>query len=211
MATTIALRALARRHRDLSEEIDQTTAMVETLLEKAAPALLATKGVGVVTAAQLLITTGDNPERIRNKAAFAALCGVAPIPASSGKTTRMRLNRGGDRQANCAIHQVALTRMSYDQRTKDYITKKRAEGKSTREALRCLKRHIANELFATITRPPAIPDVSDLRPARHARKLSLTTVAQHLGVWPAHISTIERGTRRDDDLTHRYRQWLNAA
>jgi transposase len=210
-ATMIALRSLARRHQDLSTEIDQTTAMLRALIEQVAPALLATKGVGVVTAAQLLITVGDNPERIRNKAAFAALCGVSPIPASSGKSTRMRLNRGGDRQANCAIHQIALVRMSSDPRTKAYIAKKKNEGKTTREAMRCLKRHLANELFTTITNPPAIPDTTDLRPARQARGLTLTAVANHFGVWPAHISTIERGTRRDDDLAQRYRDWLTAA
>lgn len=211
VATMIALRSLARRHRDLSEEIEATTTMLRTLIDQAAPALLATKGVGVVTAAQLLLTVGDNPDRITSKAAFAALCGVSPIPASSGKSTRMRLNRGGDRQANCAIHQIALVRMSCDPRTKTYIAKKRAEGKTTREAMRCLKRHLANELFTTITRPPSIPDVSDLRPARQARHLSLSAVATHFGVWPAHISTIERGTRRDDDLARRYRDWLTTA
>lgn len=211
VTTAIALKSLARRHRDLSEEIDQLTTMTREVIEQVAPALLATKGVGVVTAARLLITVGDNPERIRNKAAFAAMCGVSPIPASSGKTTRMRLNRGGDRQANCAIHQIALVRMTCDQRTKDYIAKKRTEGKTTREAIRCLKRHLANELFTTITRPPTVPDICDLRPTRQALGLSLTTVATHFNVWPAHISTIERGTRRDDDLAHRYRQWLLAA
>lgn len=211
-ATMIALRSLARRHLDLTAEIDQTTAMLRTLVEQTAPALLAAKGVGVVTAAQLLITVGDNPERIRNKAAFAALCGVSPIPASSGKTNRVRLNRGGDRQANCAIHQIALVRMTCDPRTKTYIAKKKKEGKTTREAMRCLKRHLANELFTTIIDPPAVPDTSDLRPTRLTRGLTLTAVAHHFGVWPAHISTVERGTRRDDDLAQRYRDWLlNAA
>ena len=211
VASMIALRSLARRHQDLTAEIDQTTAMLRTLIEQASPALLATKGVGVVTAAQLLITVGDNPERIRSKAAFAALSGVSPIPASSGKTARVRLNRGGDRQANCAIHQIALVRMTCDPRTKAYIAKKKAEGKGAREAMRCLKRHLANELFTTIVDPPPVPDITDLRPARHARGLSLTDVANHFGVWPAHISTLERGTRRDDDLAHRYRDWLTAA
>jgi len=111
VATAIALRSLARRHRDLGTEIDELSVMLRDLITQAAPALLATQGVGVVTAAALLTTVGDNPDRIRTKAAFAALTGVAPIPASSGKTTRMRLNRGGDRQANCAIHQIALVRM----------------------------------------------------------------------------------------------------
>lgn len=210
-ATAVSLRSLARRHHHLSEEIDDLTDHLRDLVAHAAPALLAAKGVGVVTAAQLLITTGDNPARITSKAAFAALTGVAPIPASSGKTTRHRLNRGGDRRANNAIHTIALVRMSMDPRTKTYITKKRGEGKTKLEAIRCLKRHLANELFTLITNPPEMPDISDLRPARQARGLSLQTVADHFGVWPMHISTIERGKRRDDDLANRYRQWLNAA
>lgn len=210
-ATAVSLRSLARRHHHLSEEIDDLTDHLRDLVAHAAPALLAAKGVGVVTAAQLLITTGDNPARITSKAAFAALTGVAPIPASSGKTTRHRLNRGGDRRANNAIHTIALVRMSMDLRTKTYITKKRGEGKTKLEAIRCLKRHLANELFTLITNPPEVPDISDLRPARQARQLSLQTVADHFGVWPMHISTIERGKRRDDDLANRYRQWLNAA
>jgi len=101
--------------------------------------------------------------------------------------------------------------MSMDPRSKAYIAKKTAEGKTKLEAIRCLKRHIANDLFRTITNPPTVPDITDLRPARLSRGLSLQTVADHFGVWPMHISTIERGKRRDDDLAHRYRQWLTAA
>jgi transposase len=209
--TMIALRRLAQRHEHLTEEIDETTGQLRTLVDHVNPGLLAAKGVGVVTAAQLLITTGDNPNRITGKAAFAALTGVAPIPASSGKTNRHRLNRGGDRRANSAIHTIALVRMSMDPRTQTYIAKKQAEGKTKLEAIRCLKRHIANEMYTLITNPPAVPDTSDLRPARLARNLTLQTVADHFGVWPMHISTIERGKRRDDDLANRYRQWLNAA
>ncbi|MFN8054755.1 IS110 family transposase [Gordonia sp. (in: high G+C Gram-positive bacteria)] len=210
-ATTAALRRLARRHEYLSEEIDETTDQLRALVEHVNPGLLATKGIGVVTAAQLLITVGDNPERITGKAAFAALTGVSPIPASSGKTNRHRLNRGGDRRANNAIHTIALVRMSADPRTKIYITKKLAEGKTKLEAIRCLKRHIANEIYTLITNPPAVPDITDLRPARLVRGLSLQNVADHFGVWPMHISTIERGKRRDDELANRYRQWLTTA
>lgn len=164
-----------------------------------------------MTAAQLLITAGDDPTRITNEAAFAALCGVSPIPASSGKRHRHRLNRGGDRQANCAIHQIGLVRYSCDPRTKAYIAKKTSQGKTFREAFRCLKRVIAREIYKTLTNPPDIPTVDDLRPLREARNITLETVAVHLGVWPAHISTIERGTRRDDALATRYREWLDAA
>ncbi len=210
-ATTTALRHLARRHGYLTTEIDEITDQLRALIEHTNPALLAAKGIGVVTAARLLITAGDNPHRINSKAAFAAITGVSPIPASSGKTTRHRLNRGGDRRANNALHTIALVRMSSDQRTQDYITKKTTQGKSKLEAIRCLKRHIANEVFTLLTNPPDVPDTTDLRPARLARGLSLQTVADHFDVWPNHISTIERGKRRDDNLANRYRQWLQTA
>ncbi len=210
-ATLHGLRSLARRHRDLSTEIDELTDHLRLLIEHTAPALLAAHGVGVVTAAQLLITAGDNPQRISSEAAFAAMCGVSPIPASSGKTNRNRLNRGGDRGANCALHQIALVRMSCDERTKNYIAKKHTEGKSTKEALRCLKRAIAREVYKILINPPEIPRVDDLRPTRLARGITLQQAAEHFGVWPSHISEIERSKRRDDTLAHRYREWLNAA
>lgn len=210
-ATAHALRHLARRHEALTEEIDELTDQLRALIQGAAPALLAAKGVGVVTAAQLLITAGDNPDRISGEAAFAALCGTSPIPASSGKTNRYRLNRGGDRQANAALHQIALVRMSSDQRTKDYIARKTGEGRSTREAIRSLKRALAREVYHLLTNPQPIPRIDDLRPARLARGLSLQAVADHFGIWPARISDLERGTRRDDTLAHDYRQWLAAA
>lgn len=207
----ISLRTLARRHAMLSEEIEHTTSMLRTLVEQTAPALLAANGVGVVTASQPLITAGDNPARIRNKAAFAMITGTAPIPASSGKTTRVRLNRGGDRRANNALHTIALVRMSHDPATQAYIARKRAQGKTTLEAVRCLKRHLSNEIYQLLTNPPAVPDNSDLRPARLSRGLTLQKVADHFGVWPMHISTLERGARRDDALATAYREWLHAA
>lgn len=207
-ATAHALRHLARRHQHLSAEIDEVTDQLRTLIDQTAPALLAAKGVGIVTAAQLLITAGDNPERIHSEAAFAALCGTSPIPASSGKTTRHRLNRGGDRQANSALHQIALVRYATDPRTKAYVSKRASEGRTTREAIRSLKRAIAREIYHLLTDPPEVPQVADLRPARHACGISLETAAKQFGVWPAHISTIERGKRRDDTLAKAYRQWL---
>lgn len=152
----IALGNLARRVHALDKEIDASTATLTRLVTQVAPALLAASGVGTVTAAQLLVTAGENPERIRNKSKFAALCGVCPIPASSGKTQRMRLNRGGDRDANCALHQIAVVRMAHDQRTKDYAAKRLAEGKSKMEILRCLKRYIANEIYGLIVHPPQV-------------------------------------------------------
>lgn len=203
-----ALRSLARRHQHLTREIDDLQDAMVVLVTAVNPALAATKGIGTITAAQLLVTAGDNPDRLRSEASFAALAGASPIPASSGKTTRHRLNRGGDRQANAALHRIALVRMTYEPRTRAYTAKKRAQGHSSKEILRCLKRAIAREVFHLLTHHVDIPRTDDLRPLRQQRGLSLTAVANHFGVWPNVISTIERGTRRDDDFTNSYRQWL---
>ena len=116
-------------------------------------ALLAVKGVGAVIGAQLLITAGDNPDRIGSEAAFAALCGVAPIPASSGKTKRHRLSRGGDRQANRALHMVACTRLATCSRTRAYRDRRAREQLSPKDILRCLKRYLAPEVYKALTRP----------------------------------------------------------
>ena len=210
-ATLHALRHLARRHRYLTAEVTQLELDEDTLVHRTAPALRAAKGVGVVTAAQLLITAGDNPDRITSEASFAALCGVAPIPASSGKTTRYRLNRGGDRQANCALYQIVVVRMSYDARTRAYVAKRTADGKSKPEIMRCLKRAVAREVYHLLTNPQAVPRTDDLRPLRQARGLTLKNASEHVHVRPTKLARIERGLTRDDDIANAYRQWLNAA
>lgn len=210
-ATLTAMRHLARRHRALTAEIAELDSDLDALVSGLAPALRAAYGIGSVTAAPLLIAAGDNPDRLTSEGSFAALCGAAPIPASSGKTTRYRLNPGGDRQANAALHQIVLVRMAHDPRTRAYVAKRTAQGKSEKEIMRCLKRTVAREVYHHIVHPKPVPRVDDLRPLRHARGMTLQTVATHFNVWPAHISTIERGKRRDDDLAHRYRQWLLAA
>ncbi|GAA1064293.1 hypothetical protein GCM10009574_019060 [Streptomyces asiaticus] len=120
-ATRAALRRLARRHQALDEEIAELDAEISPLVKQAAPQLLELFGVGPETAGQLLAPAGDNPERMRSEAAFAHLAGVAPIPASSGRTHRHRLNRGGDRAANNALHTIVLTRMRFDERTRAYV------------------------------------------------------------------------------------------
>ena len=111
-------------------------------------------GVGAGTAAEMLMPVGDNPERIRSESAFAKLCGACPIPASSGKTSRHRLNRGGDRPANPALHRVVVVRMRRHRPTLDYVMRRTAEGKSKREIMRCLKRYAAREVYAHLCRPP---------------------------------------------------------
>ncbi len=149
-ATKAALRRLGRRILALGEEIAELDAELKTLTAQAAPTLLASKGVGPDVAGQLLATAGDNPERLHSEAAFAHLCGVAPIPASSGRRDRHRLNRGGDRAANHALHTIALCRMRWDPRTRDYVQRRTKEGLSKKDILRCLKRHIAREIYRAL-------------------------------------------------------------
>ena len=152
-ATKLAMRSVARRHRQLSEEIAELDKQLARLVAEAAPALGSLRGVGTDTAAALLIAAGDNPERLKSEAAFAQLCGVAPIQASSGRIRRHRLNRGGNRDANRALYVIALGRMSWDERTREYVAKRTAEGKSKRDVIRCLKRFIAREIYRILTAP----------------------------------------------------------
>lgn len=206
--TARVLKALALRYQHLSAEIDETTAQLQDILESYAPMLQELTGVGTDVASQLLVTLGDNRDRVSNEAQFAALTGVAPVPASSGKTSRHRLSRGGDRQANCALHHIVLVRMNIDPRTKDYVTKRTEEGKSKREIMRCLKRYVAREVYRQITNPAPAPSVTDLRPLRHELGLTLQDAAKDLYEWPSTLSRLERGRTRNDALLTRYRQWL---
>lgn len=151
-AAAHTLRLLARRILHLTEEIEDLTTRITEVITQHNPQLLACYGVGPDTAATLLIAAGDNPERLRSESSFAALCGVSPVEASSGKTQRRRLNRGGNRQANSALYTVVLARLRWDTRTRDYIDRRVSEGKTRREALRCLKRYVAREIHRLITR-----------------------------------------------------------
>jgi transposase len=149
-AYRITLRSLARRYLELHDEIADLDDMIRAIVDELAPDLVERNAIGHESAAQLLLTAGDNVERLHSEAAFAALCGVSPVPASSGKTTRHRLNRGGDRAANSALHIIAIGRLRTDPKTKAYIAKRVAEGHSKLEAIRCLKRYIAREVFSLI-------------------------------------------------------------
>lgn len=206
-----ALRALARRHLNLAEQIDELDDRLRARIAEANPALLAIKGIGPVTGAQLLITAGDNPDRLKSSSSFAALCGTAPIPVSSGRTDRHRLSRGGDRQANAALHHVVKVRLSTDARTRVYRDKHLEKGWTSKAVFRALKRAVVREIYRALVGRCQVPDYSDLRPARQTKNLTLTTVAAHLDVWPATISQLELGQRRDDHLAQTYREWLNAA
>ena len=144
---------LAKRALALAEEIKAIDAILDPIVEAIAPELVARPGVGPDTAGALLVAAGDNPQRLRSEASFAHLCGVSPIDASSGKQQRHRLNRGGDRQANSALWRVVMTRMTFDPATKSYIARRTDEGLSKREAMRCLKRFVARELYRYLPQP----------------------------------------------------------
>ena len=150
-AAKVALRSLARRHRHLTIEIDDLDTLIAPLVKRINPRLLATPGIGTDVAGQLLVTAGQNTNRLRSEAAFAMLCGAAPLPASSGKTIRHRLNRGGDRQANCALWRIVITRMATDPTTRAYDARRTSEGLSKTEIIRCLKRYVAREVHALLT------------------------------------------------------------
>jgi transposase len=153
-ATKTALRRLAQRHQHLTAEINQANTELHTLISQTAPHLLTIPGVGTDVAGQLLTTAGDNPHRLHHETAFAHLCGVAPLPASSGRTHRHRLNRGGDRAANNALHTIALSRLRHDPRTRAYADRRTKQGLNKTEIIRCLKRYIAREIFTALTQPP---------------------------------------------------------
>ncbi|NUP36594.1 MAG: IS110 family transposase [Streptomyces sp.] len=165
-ATRASLRRLARRHQALDAEIAELDIEIGPLVKLAAPALLELFGVGPETAGQLLASAGDNPERMRSESAFAHLAGVAPVPASSGRTHRHRLNRGGDRAANNALHTIVLTRMRFDERTRAYVERRTKEGLNKKDIMRCLKRFVAREVYRALTSTPTEQITqTDLAPA----------------------------------------------
>ncbi len=149
-AYRISLKSLGRRYLELHDEIADLDAMIAAIVEDLAPNLIARNSISHVGAAQLLLTAGGNPERMRSEASFAALCGVSPVPASSGKTIRHRLNRGGDRAANSALHIIAIGRLRTDQRTREFVARRVTEGHSKLDAIRALKRYLAREVFTLI-------------------------------------------------------------
>jgi len=149
-AVKIALRALARRHQQLKAEITDHDRDLAAIVAAANPTLLATFGVGTEVAGQLLVSAGDNPDRLHSEAAFAHFCGAAPIPASSGRTDRHRLNRAGDRQANSALYRIVLVRMKTDPRTRAYVDRRTKQGLSKKDIMRCLKRYVAREIYTAL-------------------------------------------------------------
>lgn len=210
IAAKHTLKLLARDYQRLHGEADDLENRMSELVATINPAILEVFGSGPIISAQLLVTAGYNSERISNEAQFAHLCGAAPIPASSGKTRRFRLNRGGDRQANSALHRIALVRMRDETRTRDYVQRRSNDNRSSKEILRCLKRAIAREIYHVL-RNPIVEAPIDLRALRHEKNVTLTYAAQVRETQPARLSEIERRTRPLPGLTARYEKWLTAA
>jgi transposase len=154
-ATKLALRVLGQRYQALEAELAAVDAELDRLTAQAAPRLRRLCGVGPEIAGALLVAAGDNPGRLHSEAAFSMLCGASPIPASSGKTVRHRLNRGGNRQANTALYRIVVVRLRWHQPTRAYLIRRTKEGLSKREIIRCLKRYVAREVFAALGRPTA--------------------------------------------------------
>lgn len=211
VGTKLALRFLARRYQSCDTEMDDLEQLLDQLTTAVNPALKGAKGVGTDTAAILLVAAGENPERFKNDSAFAALCGVSPVQASSGKTQRHRLNRSGNRQANHALWRIVRIRMIWDPTTKAYVARRVAEGKSEREIVRCLKRYVAREIFRLLVDPKEVTNGADLRRLRHEHGITLTQVASALGTTTSKVSNIERSIYHDTNFTERYLAWLNEA
>ena len=211
-----SLKSLATTYRALRAQCDELETRIAALVSVINPHVSNIVGCGAIVAADLLISIGDNPERIHSEAALAHLCGVAPLPASSGRTNRHRLNRGGDRRANSALYRIAVVRMRCDQRTKDYVARRTAEGLSKKEIIRCLKRAIVREIYRVICAKRSTPQPRDLRrdelkDLRIAKHLTQAVVADSLGCAPARISDIETGKRPLTELASAYENFLQDA
>ncbi|MCA1698316.1 MAG: IS110 family transposase, partial [Actinobacteria bacterium] len=180
-AARLALRSLARRIQTLDAEIAALDKQLERLVGRAAPRTTGLLGISTGHAGQLLVSAGQNIQRLRGEASFAALCGASPIPASSGKTSRHRLNYGGDRDANRALHLIAVCRLRYCPRTRAYAQRRTAEGKTKLEIIRCLKRYIARETYRTLT-----ADLADLHPQRPRGTISINCGAGPIGITRHH-------------------------
>ena len=204
-----ALRTLGQRFEALTDEILFLDPQISSLCAQINPALLGAHGVGPEVAATLLVVAGGNPERLHTESAFAALCGVSPIEASSGRVTRHRLNRGGNRQANNALWRIVLVRLSTDPRTKAYVAKRTAEGKTKKEIIRCLQRHVAREIHRLLVDDHISIAGETLRAQRQDANISLATAATELATWPIAISRLERELTHDTKLATRYQTWLH--
>ncbi|MCA1679722.1 MAG: transposase, partial [Actinobacteria bacterium] len=185
-AAKLALRSLARRIEQLDCEIAELDEQLKALVARAAPRTTRLLGISTGHAGQLLVTAGQNIERLHGEGAFAALCGASPIPASSGRTTRHRLNYGGDRDANRALHMIAVCRLRYCKRTQAYAARRTKEGKTKREIIRCLKRYIAHEAYHALQADLA--DLGEPRSPRPRHAVAITCGAGFIGRSRRHLS-----------------------
>lgn len=206
-----ALRILGRRYEQLTAELAELDELIAELCAQINPALLGAKGVGPEVAATLLVIAGDNPHRLRSDAALAALCGASPIEASSGRVVRHRLNRGGNREGNNALWRIVLVRMSTCPRTKAYVERRTAEGRSKKEIIRCLQRYVAREIHSLLVKDHVVITGAELRAERVRNNKSLAQAAQALTTWPIKLSRLERGLDHDTEMATRYKAWLHAA
>lgn len=187
-----AILILAKEWIRATNEAEQLKDSIAAIVERLHPALLGAPGVGALSAARLVLAVGSNPKGVHSEAAFSMMCATSPIPASSGKTCRHRLNRGGNRQANRAIHDILISRMSHDERTRNYISKRISEGKTKREAMRCLKRYIAREIYGLLTHASeGHPNPDELKARRLKCGLTQKRIAESMEVAPRMVSAAE--------------------
>lgn len=214
----VALKSAAKAWKALKRQSGLLEERMRAILEEHARPLLDMYCVGTVIAAALAIVAGDNPERIRSEAAFAKLCGACPLPASSGRTSRHRLNKGGNRQGNVALHRIAIVRLRYHQPTRDYAARKTREGKGKLEIIRCVKRFIAREAYRALIairnggngRGTSGERGARLRELRMNHGITQQQVGETLCVPSSRISEIERGRRDLPELEQRAIQWIHS-
>lgn len=207
-----ALKSLAKRYMATKEEIRSLHEQISAITNTRYKPLVEAFCIGPILAATLIAIVGENPQRFGSEAAFAKSLGVCPIPASSGKSDHMRLNRGGNRKGNKAIHQIAVGRARKDPKTKEYIAKKLASGKTKKDAMRCLKRYIAREVYRLLCNcdPSKEDRLPDFKTKREALSLTLTAVAEKLDTYPSKISLLEKGSIRDGILEAEYLELLES-
>lgn len=204
-----ALKTLAQRIELLEQQAAELDQRLSAILTKHFPAVVGLDCVGVHSATQLLMAAGDNPERLHSEAAFAKLCAACPKPATSGKTIRHRLDRGGDRRANKALFRIVIVRMKNDPRTRAYVARRLTEGRSKREIIRCLKRFVAREIFhAIIDTHAPIPTGPELRNRRKTAGFTMNAVAIGAGVSYPRLSRIERGLEVNTNIANLVHAWI---
>ena len=207
-----AMKMLARRWIEAQDQAEDLKGEIKEIVKRSYPALIGAPGVDAITAARLIVAAGSNPERMKSEAAFSMLCGTSPIPASSGQTNgRHRLNRGGDRQANRAIHEIVRARMTFDERTRRYMARKVSKGMSKREAIRCLCRFVAREVFKLMTGPQEpLPDGGQLAARRRGLGVTRKDLASAMGLTEGKLRNVELGRVVDGECLRAIEAFLGS-